>query len=136
VECAHEYEIRYSKQHPGKVGECPTCDRKFVGGEEVKVGQARRDASPGIVSAAAFAGFQPRRVIPVQKLTIYVNEEAKLIDNKKVVSAVSTIQALTPEEYALVLALTKREVEKVVVKRGPRKKKGLPEAVAESKSAE
>lgn len=51
------------------------------------------------------------------------------IENRKVVSAVATINALTPEEYALVLALTARKVERPVVKRGPRKKKGLPEPV-------
>lgn len=62
-----------------------------------------------------------------------VKLEAKVpIENAKVVKAVATIRALSDEEYALVLALVERKVVKEVVKRGPRKKKGLPEAQAEA----
>lgn len=113
--CAHDFEIQYTRKHPGKIAECPYCDAKFMDGEQMVVRE--------------FAG---KLIGHTKAKTVELFKEESRVDNKKVVAAVATVQALSQEEYELVLALVRREVVREKKVRGPRKKKGLAEAIAEA----
>lgn len=130
--CAHDYEIQYTRKHPGKVAECPYCDAKFRDGAQV-AGVAWSNTPLFAVKEKEIEEVTDESLDRhFNRVKAELEEKIVAIDNAKVVKAVATVNALTPEEYALVQALTERKVERVVVKRGPRKKKGLPEAQAEA----